>query len=476
MSYPEIKLFIGGAWETRPERLDIINPADEKVIGQVPCASIADLDRAAKSAAAAFEGWRRMKPAARARIMLQAASIMRGRIDEIATAVTLEQGKPLAETKAEVLRSCETIEWEAAEGRRLYGRVVPVNPDMDYTIVRQPIGAVAAFSPWNAPINSATRMVISALCAGCTVILKASEETPAGSMLMAKAFADAGLPAGVWNIVYGNPAQISEFLIPNPLVHMVTFTGSVPVGKRLAALAGQHMKPVVMELGGHAPVIVCGDIDGAVVGKKAATAKFRNAGQVCTSPTRFFVHENVFQPFLDAFVDKVRTLKVGNGMEAEVEMGPLTNGRRLEALQELVADAVAYGATLVCGGKRMKAPGYYYAPAVLVNVPANARIMNEEPFGPVAIINSFSALGDAIAVANSVPYGLAGYAFTDSARNQHELVEKLEVGNLSINHFVSSVPETPTGGLKDSGYGRAGGIEGQLSYTVVKNVSRALAD
>jgi succinate-semialdehyde dehydrogenase/glutarate-semialdehyde dehydrogenase len=349
--------------------------------------------------------------------------------------------------------------------------VIPGEPGLRHTVLRQPIGVVAAFTPWNFPMSSPARKIAGALSAGCALILKASEETPAGAVHLVRAFADAGLPRGVLNLVFGKPSDISEYLIPRPAVRLVTFTGSVPVGKHLAALAGRHMKPAIMELGGHAPVIVCADADPLAAAAASAKGKSRNAGQVCVSPTRFYVEEAVYDRFTAAFGEQAARIRVGNGLDPESGMGPLANDRRLAAMEAFVADAVQKGARLVSGGNRLGNRGYFYPLTVLADVPDEARAMREEPFGPLALLRPVRDLDEAIEQANALPYGLAAYAFTRAARTVDRLAEEIEAGNLAINHFVASIAETPFGGVKDSGYGREGGIEGLACYTVVKNVS-----
>src|SRR3984885_10166400 len=344
-----------------------------------------------------------------------------------------------------------------------------------HSVLRQPVGVVAAFSLWNFPMSSPARKVGGALSAGCSIILKASEETPAGAVQLVEAFADAGLPPGVLNLVFGKPSDISQYLIPQPSVRLVTFTCSVPVGKHLSAMAGAHMKPAIMELGGHAPVIMCDDIDPVSSAGTSAIAKSRNAGQVCVSPTCFFVEDAIYDRFANAFAEKAATIRVGNGLDPDNQMGPLANDRRLAAMETLVADAKAKGEHVTAGGARIGNRGYYFPLTVLADVPDDARAMREEPFGPLALLSRVRNVDEAIEKANSVPYGLAAYAFTNSARNVDRLAECVEVGNLSINHFVASSAETPFGGVKDSGFGREGGVEGLQGYTVVKNVSHLTA-
>jgi succinate-semialdehyde dehydrogenase/glutarate-semialdehyde dehydrogenase len=469
-SYPELKLYIGGEWKT-VGGAPVINPHDESVLGTVPHATRSDLDNALAAAEQGFRVWSRTSPAKRAEMICAATKLMRERIDDMAYAMTLEQGKPIAQSRLEILRGCEIMEWDAQEGRRVYGRIIPSEPGMRHSVLRQPIGVVAAFSPWNFPMSSPARKVGGALSAGCSIILKASEETPAGAVQLVQAFHDAGLPAGVLNLVFGKPSDISEYLIPQPSVRLVTFTGSVPVGKHLSAMAGAHMKPVIMELGGHSPVIVCDDVDPVSTAATSAIGKSRNAGQVCVSPTRFFVEDKIYDQFTASFAEKAAAMKVGNGLDPANQMGPLANERRIAAMEMFVADATAKGARVAAGGSRIGNRGYYFPLTVLADVPDDARAMHEEPFGPLALLSRVRSLDEAIEKANSVPYGLAGYAFTNSARNADRLADGVEVGNLSINHLVASSAETPFGGVKDSGIGREGGVEGLLCYTVVKNVS-----
>ncbi|TAI65164.1 NAD-dependent succinate-semialdehyde dehydrogenase [Bradyrhizobium sp. Leo170] len=469
-NYPEIQLYIDGRWKHASGQ-PIINPADETTLGTVPTATRTDLDDALDAAERGFAIWRKTAPLKRAQIILKAAALIRDRVDEMAVAMTLEQGKPIEQARLEILRGCEIIEWDATEGQRLYGRVIPSEPGMRHTVLRQPIGPVAAFSPWNFPMSSPARKVAGALSSGCSIILKASEETPAGAVQLVRAFHDAGLPAGVLNLVFGNPAEISEYLIPQSRIRLVTFTGSIPVGKYLAAMAGTHMKPAIIELGGHGPVIVCDDVDPVATAAASVVGKSRNAGQVCVAPTRFFVQESIYDRFANVFAEKASALKVGNGLDPSSQMGPLANSRRIDAMETLVADAKARGARVLAGGHRRGDRGYYFPLTVLADVPDDARAMNEEPFGPLALVNPVKTLDEAIEKANSLPFGLAAYAFTRSAENADRLAEGVEAGNLSINHFVASVAETPFGGVKESGYGREGGTEGLQCYTVVKNVS-----
>ena len=471
--YPSVGLYIDGSWHTTAEDLPVVNPATGLVIGRVACAGAQDLDAVLEAAAKGFGIWKRTAPKERAEILRSAAAIMRRRRDEIAHDITLEHGKPYRQAQLEVVRGCEFFEWDAGEAVRAYGRVIPSGAGISYVAHQQPIGVVAAFSPWNFPMSQPARKVAGALAAGCSVIIKPAEETPAGMMHIAQAFHDAGLPAGVLNVVYGVPPQISEHLIPHEATRLVAFTGSTAVGRRLTALAAQTVMPVLMELGGHAPVIICEDTDVQAAAVSSAVRKMRNAGQVCTSPTRFFVHRSIFSEFLDAFTARVAATVVGNGMERGVEMGPLANDRRPAALAALVADARDKGAVVATGGAAMAGPGYFFKPTVLAEVPDDARVMQEEPFGPLAVVNPVDSLDEAIECANSTPFGLSAYAFTNRADYAEQMVRGVEAGTLSINTLEASVPETPFGGVKCSGYGREGGVEGLHNYTVVKNVSHS---
>jgi succinate-semialdehyde dehydrogenase/glutarate-semialdehyde dehydrogenase len=398
---------------------------------------------------------------------------MRERAAEIAPLLTQEQGKPLAEAKAEAAAAADIIEWFAEEGFRVYGRIVPSRgrPELRQMVLKDPVGPVAAFTPWNFPINQVVRKVGAALAAGCSMLVKAAEETPAAPAALVRAFADAGLPPGVLGLVYGNPAEISSYLIPHPVIRKITFTGSTVVGKQLAALAGQHMKRVTMELGGHAPVIVAEDADIALAVKAAGGAKFRNAGQVCISPTRFLVHESVARDFAGALAKQAQALQVGDGLAEGTQMGPLANPRRLTAMADFTKDAVEHGATLLAGGARIGDAGNFWQPTILADVPQGAKVFNDEPFGPLAAIRSFETLDDAIAEANRLPYGLAGYAFTRSLKNADLLARRVEVGMLWINCPAMPSAEMPFGGLKDSGYGSEGGPEALEAYLNVRAVA-----
>lgn len=475
MSYKDTQLFIDGQWQDAADgrTLAVVNPATGQEIGRVAHAGRPDLDRALAAAQKGFETWRDMVPAERSKIMRKAAGFMRERATEIGRLLTQEQGKPLAEAKGEALAAADIIEWFAEEGFRVYGRIVPSRGSLALRqmVVKDPVGPVAAFTPWNFPINQVVRKVSAALASGCSMLVKAPEETPAGPAALIQAFADAGLPPGVLGLVYGNPAEISSYLIPHPVIRKITFTGSTPVGKQLAGLAGQHMKRVTMELGGHAPVIVAEDADIALAVKAAGGAKFRNAGQVCISPTRFLVHRSIARDFGDALAAYAKGLKVADGLAEGTQMGPLANPRRLAAMAELTEDAVAQGATLLQGGERIGSAGNFWQPTVLADVPLSARVFNDEPFGPMAAIRPFDTLEEAIAEANRLPYGLASYAFTKSLKHADLLARRLEVGMLWINMPAMPSAEMPFGGVKDSGYGSEGGPEALDAYLNVRSVA-----
>ena len=477
MGYVDTQLFINGQWSQPAEgrTLPVVNPATGKEIGRVAHAGRPDLDRALEAAQKGFEVWRDMVPAERSKIMRKAAAFVRERAGEIAPLLTQEQGKPLVEAKGETLAAGDIIEWFAEEGFRVYGRIVPsrVNNNIRQMVLKDPVGPVAAFTPWNFPINQVVRKIGAALAAGCSVVVKAPEETPAAPAALIKAFADAGLPPGVLGLVYGNPAEISSYLIPHPIIRKVTFTGSIPVGKQLAAMAGQHMKRATMELGGHAPVIVCEDADIALAVKTAAAAKFRNAGQVCISPTRFLVHKSIANDFAQALADNAKALKVGDGLTDGTQMGPLANARRIDAMSAFTEDAVKKGAKLLTGGQRIGSAGNFWQPTILADVPREAKVFNDEPFGPMAAIRPFDTLEEAIKEANRLPYGLAGYGFTKSLKNADLLARRLEVGMVWINMPAMPSAEMPFGGVKDSGYGSEGGPEALEAYLNARAIATA---
>ncbi len=479
MTYPDTQLFIDGVWRDAGDgrTIAVQNPATGREIGHVAHANKADLDQALAAAEKGFAIWRDYTPAQRSKIMRAAAALMRERADGIAQLLTLEQGKPLVEAKGEAMAAADIIEWFAEEGFRVYGRMVPhrSNIAIRQMVIKDAVGPVAAFTPWNFPINQVVRKIGAGLAAGCSMIVKAPEETPASPAALIRAFQDAGIPEGVLGLVYGTPSEISEYLIASPIIRKITFTGSTPVGKLLASLAGQHMKRVSMELGGHAPVIVCEDADVDLAVKSVGAAKFRNAGQVCISPTRFLVHESVKREFSAAFTKLAEGVKVGEGSAAGTTMGPLANPRRLTAMAEFFDDAVAKGASVLTGGMRIGEAGNFWAPTVLDDVPLDARLFNDEPFGPVAGIRGFTDLNEAIAEANRLSFGLSAYAFTRSLANADLLARRVEAGMLWVNTPAAGTAELPFGGVKDSGYGTEGGPEALEAYlntraVVVNNV------
>lgn len=474
-AYPSTQLYINGRWrQGSNDDLPVVNPASGEVIGRVSNAGAPDLDEALSAAAAGFEQWRRISAFDRAKLMRESAEILRQRSAAISRIMTLEQGKPLAESKAESAAAADIIDWFAEEARRAYGRLIPPRAtNVRQMVIKEPVGPVAAFSPWNFPLNQAVRKVAAALAAGCSIILKGPEETPASCAELVRAFADAGLPAGVLNLVFGIPADISNHLIPHPVIRKISFTGSTVVGKQLASLAGAHMKRVTMELGGHAPALVFDDADIDLAVRLLAAAKFRNAGQVCVAPTRFLIQQRVFDKFLDGLVKAAEAITVGDGLSDGVTMGPLANARRVGAMEALIADAEMRGAKIATGGKRIGNLGNFFQPTVLTDVPQHARVLSEEPFGPLAIVSAFSDYDSAIAEANRLPYGLAAYAYTTSARTSAGLARDIESGMLSINHHGLALPELPFGGIKDSGYGSEGGAEAMESYFNTKLVTEA---
>ncbi len=473
--YPEVQLYIDGAWckGASGKSQPVLNPATGDEIGKVPHADKADLDRALAAAEKGFRAWKKVSPFDRYKTLRKAADIIRSRADEIGKIMSLEQGKPFIEAKGETLAAGDIMDWFAEEARRTYGRIVPPRAEGVYQlVVKEPVGPVAAFTPWNFPINQAVRKCSAAIAAGCSIILKGPEETPASCAALVQAYIDAGVPAGVIQLVYGVPSEISEYLIPHPVIRKITFTGSTPVGKHLAMLAGQHMKRITMELGGHAPAIVFDDADVDTAVKVLSANKFRNAGQVCVSPTRFLVHESVYGKFVDGFTDAAKKLKVGDGLDKDTRMGPLANDRRVQAMEMFVADAQGKGAKVRTGGKRIGNKGNFFEPTVLTDVNTDMRIMNEEPFGPIAPIMPFSSFDAVVEEANRLPFGLAAYAYTKSAKTAAAIGAAFESGMVSINHHGLALPEVPFGGVKDSGYGSEGGSEAIEAYLNTKFITQ----
>ena len=475
-SYPTtLGSHIDGEWIAGADRAvhDVINPATGETLGALPLATAADLDRALDAAARGYRTWRAMPVDARAGVLAKAAALMRERVDLIATVATLEQGKPLAEARGEVAYTAALTDWYAAEARRNYGRVLHRPAGTRSLVLREPIGPTAAFCPWNFPILNPARKAAPALAAGCSMIVKPPEEAPASAIEVLRCFLDAGLPPGVLQIVFGEPDMVSRKLIESPVIRKISFTGSVPVGKHLASLCGQQMKRATMELGGHSPVLVFDDCDLDKTVAMLVGAKFRNAGQVCVSPTRFYVQQDIYERFAAAFAERSRALHVGNGMDMATQMGPLANPRRPDAIETLVADARSAGARVAAGGERAAGAGFYYPPTVLLDVPDSARAMNEEPFGPLALMQPFATVDDAIAQANRLPFGLAAYAFTENARHANIVADGIESGMVGINMVAMSAVDAPFGGVKDSGDGSEDGPEGMQAFMVTKAVHQA---
>ena len=474
--YTDLALYIGGTWRNGDGRKseDVINPATGKPLARLPHASADDLDEALDAAVKGFAVWRATSAYDRAKVLRKAANLVRERAENIAQIMTQEQGKVLAESRGEVLVTADIIEWFAEEGRRAYGRIVPGRAKgTRQLVVQEPIGVVAAFTPWNFPTLTPARKIGASLAAGCAIIIKASEETPGSCVELVRCFVDAGLPAGVLNLVFGVPANISEHLIASDAVRKISFTGSIPVGKHLAGLAAKGMKRATMELGGHSPVVVFGDADPEKTADTIAAFKYRNAGQVCISPTRFYVQEPVYNRFLARFTEFANAIKLGDGLEQGVTMGPLANARRLDAMEAIVNDSKSRGGKIVTGGKRRGNQGYFFEPTVVTDIPDDCKLMTEEPFGPIAPVVPFKTFDEVVERANSLPYGLAAYAFTASTQTANAIGDALESGMVGVNSVAISTPETPFGGVKESGYGHEGGIEGLEAYTVRKFISQA---
>jgi succinate-semialdehyde dehydrogenase / glutarate-semialdehyde dehydrogenase len=470
--YPALHMIIDGEQVSGGGRrtFDVVNPATGEPIGALPLAEIADLDRALEVAARGFKIWRKSTPQERAAVLTGAARLMLERADDMARIATMEQGKPFAEARIEVMMNVGLFNFYAGECFRLYGREL-VRPDgMRSTVRHEPVGPVAAFAPWNFPLGNPGRKLGAPIAAGCSVILKAAEETPASALGVLQCLLDAGLPKEVAQAVFGVPDEVSRHLLASPVIRKLSFTGSTVVGKHLAKLAADDMKRTTMELGGHGPVLVFGDADLDKALDTAVAGKYRNAGQVCVSPTRFIVEENVFERFRDGFVERAKKVKVGDGLAEGTQMGPMANARRPEAMDRLIGNAKAKGATLHTGGERIGNQGFFYAPSVLSEIPLEADVMNEEPFGPLALINPFRGEDEMIAEANRLPYGLAAYAWTGDYQRQRRLATEIETGMLGINSHMIGGADAPFGGVKWSGHGSEDGPEGVLACMVLKAV------
>lgn len=472
--YPPLALHVGGRWlrsASGGER-PVIDPSDETQLGMLPLAGASELRVAAESAERGFHTWRRTLAHERYLVIRRAAELMRQRAAQIAHVLTLEQGKPLAEATREVVLSADIVDFQAEEGKRLYGRTVPprIAGVLSQTVMRQPIGPVAAFTPWNFPANLPARKLGSALAAGCSVVIKPAEETPATCMLLVQCFLDAGLPPDALNMVCGDPAEVSSALVAHEAIRKVSLTGSVAVGKLLGRQCAERVKRFTGELGGHAPVIVCEDADLPSALKASLAAKYRNAGQVCAAPIRFYVHRKHFAHWAEQFTQGAQSLRVGPGLDPATQMGPLAHERRVEEMERFVADAVDQGARVLCGGRRAARRGFFFEPTVIADAPATSMVQRLEPFGPIALIEQFDTLDEAISRANALPYALGAYAFTRDLGHAHRLGEEIEAGMVGINHFGVSQPEMPFGGWKQSGIGQEMGAEGLLHYTELKTL------
>ncbi|MGD9942078.1 MAG: NAD-dependent succinate-semialdehyde dehydrogenase [Burkholderiaceae bacterium] len=474
VEYPDLSLYIDGRWLAPGARAGeaVLDPATGVAIGWLPHAEAADLDEALRCARAGFAVWRKVPAYERARVLRRAAALVRERRDRIARVLTLEQGKLTVEAQGEVDAAADIIEWSAEEARRIYGRVIPArSEDLTQMMVQEPVGPVAAFTPWNFPASTPARKISGALAAGCSIILKASEETPGTAIELVQAFHEAGVPAGALALVFGVPAQVSQHLIGSPVIRKISFTGSIPVGKLLTRLAADGLKRVTMELGGHGAALVFADADVRQAARTLASGRFRNAGQVCIAPSRFFVHGSVVDEFCDEFVLAAQQTRVGDGFDPAATMGPLVSERRVRAMQTLVDDALASGGTLLCGGRRIERPGCFFEPTVIREPAAGCRLMQEEPFGPVAPVVAFDDLDSVMEQANSLPYGLSAYVFSRDLGTALSAARRLEAGMVAVNSLSLALTETPFGGVKESGIGHEGGTEGVEAYTVKKYVS-----
>jgi succinate-semialdehyde dehydrogenase/glutarate-semialdehyde dehydrogenase len=474
-SYDPLYLFIGGEWISAEGRntAAVVNPATGREIGRVPLATAGDLDHALEVTRLSFEQWHQTVPDKRAKILKRAADLILERAPQIAAQMTLEEGKPLNESLDEVTRAADYFEWFAESARRIDGRVVPANrPGVLQLVKRQAIGPVAAFTPWNFPAITPARKLSAALAAGCSVILKPGEESPSTALALARALDDAGLPKGVLQVVFGVPDQVSSHLIASPIIRKVTFTGSVPIGRLLSARAAEGVKPITLELGGHGPVLVFEDADIEKAAIEGVANRFRGTGQVCISSTRFLIQRGAYQAFVDHFVAATQALRIGDGLHPNTQVGPLANPRQLAKMEELVADAVEKGARVLVGGEALSGEGYFFQPTVLADVPISARVMHEEPFGPIAVLMPFDELADGLQEANRLPYGLSAYAFTSSARTAIDVADGLEAGMIGINQYRIVATELPFGGMKESGHGSEGGIEGIEHYLTHKFISQ----
>ena len=471
-SYPALHMIIDGEAVSGGNRRTqtIVNPATGETLGELPLADTADLDRALATAQRGFVRWRNSTAQERATVLSGAARLLMERQEALARTATLEQGKPLAETRVEVMMVAGLFNFYAGEVARIYGRTLVRPAGMRSTVTYEPVGPVAAFSPWNFPLGNPGRKLGAPIAAGCSVIMKSAEETPASALGVLQCLLDAGLPTDVAQAVFGVPDEVSRYLLASPIIRKLSFTGSTVVGKHLAKLAADDLKRTTMELGGHGAVLVFDDVDVDHVLNVMVGHKYRNAGQVCVSPTRFIVQEDVYERFRDGFAERAKALKVGDGLVDGTQMGPMANPRRPDAMERLIGDAVKAGAKLNAGGERLGNQGYFYAPSVLSEIPLDAEIMNEEPFGPIALINPFAKADDMIEEANRLPYGLAAYSWTNDVRMQRRIAREVETGMLGINSVAIGGADSPFGGVKWSGHGHEDGPEGVQACLVTKVV------
>lgn len=474
--YPTLHLYIAGeVISTGPRAtLPVCNPATGDEIGRLPVATLSDLELASASSGIAFREWRKSSPETRRAIFRKAAKIIRERRDVIAQVITLEQGKPLTESQSEVEYAIDIVEWCAEELRRIYGRTIPSNAGtLNLTVAKEPVGPIYAVAPWNFPFGEALSLLAPSLASGCTAIVKPSEETPASTLLLGEIFSEAGLPAGCLNVILGDPEMISNYLVASKEVRKIAFTGSVAVGKKLAALAGAEMKPVTMELGGNAPAIVCADADLDLATKLLAKSKFYNAGQVCTSPNRLLVHDSIAHEFQRRVTEYANNLVLGPGLDHKTDLGPLINTRRVDIMRSFVDDAVGRGACMLTGGQIDNAGECFFRPTVFSDVPEEALMFQNEIFGPIAAISTFENGEDVVVRANSMSTGLAGYLFTSSEEMIEKCTRDIEVGVLAVNSASVSLTEAPFGGVKESGIGRIGGLEGFENFMQSKLIVRS---
>jgi succinate-semialdehyde dehydrogenase/glutarate-semialdehyde dehydrogenase len=475
------RMYIDGKWcEADTGRtLGVINPATEEVIFDVAYGGRAETKRAIEAAQKAMTSWMKLTAWDRAKVLKKTADLMRERCEAIARTLTLEQGKPLGESKAEILHSADTFEWFAEEGKRSYGQVIPHSATgKRHMTIKHPVGVVGAISPWNFPITLQSRKIAPALAAGCTIVCKPASQTPLSLVQVFECMVEAGLPAGVANLVMGPAQEIADEMLENPIVRKISFTGSTEVGKQLMRGAADQMKRLSLELGGHAPLIVFPDADPEAVAKAAVIGKFRNNGQVCIAPSRFFIHKDVEKKFTECAVEFAKALKLGNGVDPGVEIGPMFEKKAMEATISLVDDARKTGAKVLTGGKRSDRfeRGYFFEPTILRNLSPQARIMTEEPFAPVMPILDFTKIDEVIQAANNTRYGLAAYVFTNDLTVAWRMAEGLEAGIIGLNDPVPATPQCPFGGMKESGMGRELGHEGLEAYLETKYVSFKMRD